>query len=140
MVDLLSLFTLAIFIAAEATSGATVGILLGSCCCINLISACLLRVTTYCASVYVDLVLAGDFGFEQTGIHVELHALGNSTLVVNHLILFEWLVAWVIPLRVLPVQAVANLGHVPHLLDQVVQVEHEDHLALSEALLDELLG
>ena len=60
MIDLLSLFTLAIFTAAEATSGATVGILLGGCCCINLVSACLLRVTTCCASVDIDLVLAGD--------------------------------------------------------------------------------
>ena len=33
----------------------------------------------------------------------------------------------------------AYFGHLPNLLDQIIQVQHEDHLALSEAPLDKLV-
>ena len=54
--------------------------------------------------------------------------------------MLDRLVAGVLPRLVLPSQLVADLGYVSDLFDEVVQVEHENHLSLHEAPLDELLG
>lgn len=42
-------------------------------------------------------LLARYVGFEEAGVHVELHLLGDAARVVDHLVLLEWLVAWVLP-------------------------------------------
>ena len=65
--------------------------------------------------------------------------LADAPGVVNHLILLDRLIARVLPLFVPSGEAVADFGHLSDLFDQVVEVEHEDHLALSVALLDELV-
>ena len=83
-------------------------------------------------------LLARYVGFEEAGVHVELHLLGDAARVVDHLVLLEGLVAGVLPCRVLHIDLIPDLRHLANLLNQVVKIENQDHFAFSIAPLDEL--
>ena len=108
MIDLLAL--MGVFFATDTTFAVSVS----RCFCAYF------SIGSGSASVHITRVLAGDFRLKQAGIHIELHLLGKSTRMVNNLIVFDGLVAGVLPLTILPRQTVTDFCHVPNLFDQVV--------------------